>query len=404
MTSLMNTKTLWVTLLGLLLMTTGCPPVGDEMVPLPMPGASDPDPTPSPGQPNPPEKPVDVPRVTGVWERTNGNFLDYETFGRDLEYLVFSDTGVVTVIVREPESNILMCFESLFSRLSDDALFISNGGSQTEGIRGSQIVFFSMADDDSLELIDDTRGTLTTFRRAAELPEESQCGTLIETGRFDGYPEPHYATGLAFDGTSLFYTADSNDILPIDPTTGAVGTPITLATGSRFVQAVQSDDFWLNCYCSTAEFIKRRTRAGTDVDIVTSAELGMEFFAKAAAFDESEKILYVLGEDESAGRASTILKVNAESEPDVLLDAAPLGYFNIDAATMHDGALFAVLGYPQQIVQIDPATLKAVKSFAIPTEFIEWYGIASVGDDLVMLGENYTIRTDSAVIARFSID
>ena len=93
----------------------------------------------------------------------------------------------------------------------------------------SQLTLFSSVDADSLELTD-AEGNSATFTLQDEVSAEFQCETFTVQQTFSGLPvRPRSFTGLAFDGTSLWFEDDNNDTIhPIDPVTGTLGDSVIL--------------------------------------------------------------------------------------------------------------------------------------------------------------------------------
>lgn len=83
--------------------------------------------------------------------------------------------------------------------------------------------------------------------------------------------------------------------------------------------------------------------------------------------------------------------VDADAEPDVLLDSSPFDVGFI-AGMASDGAdLWVInndLGTPEAIaiLRIDPTTLEVVETFRTPDANVEWMGIAFVGERMFLLG------------------
>lgn len=388
-----------------LVMTTACiPQTGDDLLPTP-----DPDLPTEPENPDNPEQPDNPPTneappkdITGVWEHQTGTLKLIDPFFGNVRFISFEPTGIVRFSNREDESNILNCQDGVFTQVSDDAVIL-DGGEDLFAARsffGTRLALFEMPDDDTLKLVDNSSGDSASFRRVAAIPEEDKCGDLNLIAEFNDLDESFAPGGLAFDGTSLWYTrGDDRKIVPVDPQSGAAGTPITFTPPFNVIGASQDADFWTFCDCNNSDVAKRVTAAGTVVDPIPEIVTGINLRTMAVAFDPVLKTVWLHGENTDDDFNSVFFQIDAEQEPDVLVSQFKFAY-EFDAIA-HDGEfLYGLSRFPEVIVKIDPVSGKAVKTYVLPDRALRWRGLAVVDGDFFILAREPK-GNNRGVIIRF---
>jgi hypothetical protein len=323
---------------------------------------------------------------TGIWRYTtggseDGSVLSGET-GSKPEFITFNADGTGRLNLVDPDTNVLTCGGLMFSRGSALTVDVSQFFFTTA-------VWLHDVDGDVLSL-SDAGGNVSTFGRAPEVASEFECKPFAENARFDGLPEPEFFTGLAFDGTSLWYEEENTGMIQqVDPATGTLGSPADLAF-SQFshVHAIQAGDFWTHCGCGNSEDAQRRTMAGADVDTVnTRTDLADQISIRAIAYDEAGGMLMLHGFSFDTG-VSRLLQVNSDAEPDVLISGADLDV-RLEGMSFDGADLWGITGsFPQAVVQIDPIAAQVKATYSTPGGVERWVGIASVGSQLYLLGES----------------
>ena len=360
----------------------------------------DPNPLPDPQDPGPVVGDPDVANPSGFWRRESGRLFSFGHY--QLEYLMLGDDGSIRTTVRDQLTNILYCTDGLYAHF-EGAIVMDLTGRDVQSISGSDVMLIEMPDADSLQLMD--RNEMTTFVREADVPVGYQCKEVVVEAYFEGLDVmPDYYSGLAYDGTLLWFRdRDSDLIYPIDPESGELGMARNL-TRAKDVQAFQGDDFWSVCNCSNRVLVERRTKLDVVLDEVSEAELNVEFYANAAAFDNTEKVLWIYGENTTTER-NGFLKVNAEpAAPDAneLLDQAEFDAY-LDAIAADGPYLWALADSDSpHIVKIDTRTYRAVATYTLPHDRVRWYGIAVGGDYLYLIGRNY--EQDTGVLMKLAKD
>ena len=323
--------------------------------------------------------------VTGVWEHTSagagGPILATGT-GVEPTFLTFNSDGTGRANLAESTTNALTCGSLTFSTGSALTVDLAGLGQGTE-------VWLPTVEDDVLTL--SGRGRTSTFARATAVTETSECKALVETARFTGLPRPDSFGGLAFDGSQLWYEENNTGmILPVDPSTGAVGTPVGL-TGSQFshVHSMQGSDFWSHCGCGGSQEAQRRSMGDVEIDEVdTNTDLGVEIGVRAIAYDTAGSRLFLHGNLRDGSGKAMLLEVNSDAEPDVLVSETIL---NVSLRSFaFDGThLWGVSGFGNQVIlEIDPATATVSNTYSMPDTSVQWIGIAVVGSDLYLSGDS----------------
>jgi hypothetical protein len=316
---------------------------------------------------------------SGSWEFSSGTLFD--SFGLVPRFLVLAPDGSGRVNFAGGEGGVLTCLSLNYARSETPTLTVeieSAFGSSTRVLRYA-------LDGDHLDLFGPERRS-AGLTRADAVPADVDCASLTEVTLFSDLPIPDSNSGLAYDGTQLWYQLDNvGKIVAVDPGTGAAGEPEDFgARQFEHIHAASGADFWAHCNCGSNEEAGLVTRDEVVADTVnTLDELADEISLNAIAFDAASGTLWLHGRaDDGGGR---LLKIDPSGEPDVLLAA-----FDLDAdltGLAFDGAsLWAVDRSGQSLVRIDPATGVATGTFEIPNHFAFWQGVAVVGTELAVLG------------------
>jgi hypothetical protein len=279
---------------------------------------------------------------------------------------------------RQRSAGTLDCRDLAYARSLSGSLTVDAYGAGAEVWQGR------VAGPDALELTD-ASGALTRFERASAVEAAFECVELPETRRFTGLPKPNYWTGLAYDGTSLWYEAEAGGVYPVDPATGNVGTPASLVAPFTHVHAVQGGDFWTHCACGGSREAWRVTAAGVFVDEVRpGSDFGSELSVDAIARDDVGAALWLYGYSYEA-QTRRLLQVQSDLEPDVLLASVDVGFY-VRALTWDGSALFGLQG--TTLYRIDPLTGLVTATYTLPDSTVEWYGVAAANGELWVVGRS----------------
>lgn len=314
----------------------------------------------------------------GVWRWTSGPPLagSADTF---TEYVVLSPDGSGRVHRRQRFAGTLDCRPLNYARSLSAALVldVSNAG-VAEVWRGR------LTAPDALEL-SDASGATTQLERESAVDAAFECVELQENRRFAGLPAPSSFSGLAFDGTQLWYSVgDALHAQPVDPGTGAAGTQVDLGPAWSHVHAMQGADFWVHCGCGgTADASRIVAPGGALVDEVKTAGLGGPISLGALARDEINAVLFVFGFSFEGG-TYRLLQVRSDPEPDELLASVDVGFYL--AAIAWDGS--ALWGLQNdKLFRID-STGNATATYALPDPSVSWQGVAFANGELFALGRS----------------
>jgi hypothetical protein len=315
----------------------------------------------------------------GVWRWTSGPPLPGtpDTF---TEALVLAQDGSGRLHHRERAAGTLDCRPLNYARSLSAALTLdAHESDEAQVLRGR------LTGPDALELTD-AGGEVTRFERAAAVDPAFECVELAETRRFTGLPAPNYFSGLAFDGTQLWYTSlDGTLVQQVDPATGAAGTALDLGAPFDEVHAVQGGDFWTHCACGGITETWRVTPAGAFVDEVKpGAGLGGEISLGAIARDEIGALLWLFGYSYENGRYR-LLSVRSDPEPDELAAAVDVAFY-VQSITWDGSALWGLRG--TRLYRIDPLAGVVTATYLLPDESVEWQGVAAVNGELFAIGRS----------------
>jgi hypothetical protein len=321
---------------------------------------------------------------SGIWAFDSGTIFDAS--GLEPLFLVLDADGTGRLNASGGDGGVITCASLAYS-LGVNSTLVLDLPSFSE-ISATRVHPYTLGAS-TLELRD-AAGRTGSFTRADAVDPAAECGTLTQAALFTGLPEPSFFSGLAYDGANLRYEEDNTgNVFPVDPATGAAGTPILLDnTQFTHVHAVQDGDFWTHCGCGGSEEAGRVTALDSLVDEVeTESELGDEIGVRAIAYDATGGVLWLHGSND-AGQGR-LLKVDASGEPDVLLTAFDLDAF-LSGLAFDGTSLWGVNFFGQSLVRIDPATGTATGNFRIPNTSATWSGVAVVDSELALLGATGT--------------
>lgn len=328
--------------------------------------------------PTPPTKPSPV----GVWRVDSGELFRDFVYS-DLKVIEFRADGTATIHAQDPVSLGLQCMPTIY--LTYDKMLALDTYDED-----GEIALFDLVDQDHLKLT----GVATSLQltRIAEVPAELRCGTLtpVRSIALQRGIEPY--GGLAYQGSPpglnhglLWFTDYSYDTRAINVETGAEIPSLKLKVKSpgNFVQAMQGDTFWGICNCGDDDPTQVNRATNLVLDEVKVNQLGAGD-VDALAYDEAGAVLWAATYDRTT-RTEQIVRINAGAEPDLLIDKRP--FAGVQAISFAAGRLW-VLSWDGSVLEIDPATAKAVKTYANPDRKFYWKGIAVVGDRIFLSGDS----------------
>jgi len=342
---------------------------------------ADPDPT-DPGDPQDQPQDGQDPRI-GVWEAQSGELFPFnDGDGPPTVLFALASDGAAEIIQRSPETGILHCFPGLYTFPSADAVILEIG--EPKLLRTS-------IDANGLLTVVDGVGHTGVFRRRDALPADGQCRELRLLETITDLPTPDFNGGAAFDGTSLWYNDDENDLAEVDPDIVQVYPVFDRANiSSKKVHAAQGEQYWLICNCANGPLAVRQTQSGAVVDELSATQLGLpegKFATLALAVDADAEVLWlavdeVLPEEDGG----SILTVDIGVEPFALIDQK--SFPDNFKSMVFDGAdLWGLTTLGDRVVQLDIRTLTAKATFLAPDADVEWEMITADRDRLMLIGE-----------------
>ncbi len=322
-----------------------------------------------------------LPDVAGIWMQVGGQYLldpdvAAEAAGVALVLEIDDDSGG-SLHRRALASGVVTCISIIYGLPAADQMLASLG-------RGTTLYGVARPHADSLVLTD-AAGHLTVFARIAAPPDSMLCSSLPIVRRHDLSLDCDGRTGLAFDGTFLWFTGiTAHDLIPVEPASGAVAAPrrIDVADAS-VVESAQGADLWRTCGCDPYDpgfgKVFRITPEETIAEKVSSRAFGTWDTPRCVAYDPGAGSLWIHG----FGRHGpfTLLEIDAEADPDELLRSFSLG-FAVDAMCWRGSELLALIG--NRVVRIDGSTFRVLRTYDPPAD-LELSGIAVAGAQVFAL-------------------
>jgi hypothetical protein len=339
-------------------------------------------------------------KVSSVWEATDGTLFSDDFLG-NVKYLSLNPTGQGTFYRDIGETGVIGCQDFLFTVTSDSRMLLERGGGE-QGL--SELLTYSI-DDDQLT-IESSSGNNIVLTRVEEVPAANLCEEIESSDVYSYDVATMSQTNLVYDGTNLYfggYDGVTEGLFPVNPDTGDLGAPNAFPFGldEDAVKTVQGTDFWMNSSAGDNNPIVRYSPVFAEVDSIdTSTELPDYYIdIEAAAYDGSFLWLYGFNRDDESVK---FLKIDSNAEPDTVEDVVDYPSRIIEQLHFDDGYFWALLNVGNGgIAKIDPATMKAIKTYELPAlDRAGYVGIAKIGANAYVLAETYE---DSSQIYVFAL-
>ena len=324
-------------------------------------------------------------RVAGHWQYVSGPMVAGANIDK-INYLDLAVNGSGMLFTSSLTNGINGCGSIVFSVLSETVVAASIPDFPDDNGVATQFYEYALTSQNALTLTD-AFGNATTFQRASSIPQSATCppapaGTpmLIPDNQ-----QPNYASGLASDAFSLWYSPNSGGALPMNPATGVLGTLVSFTGGGQFqwVQALQGSDFWATCWCGNNSEMQRRTSAGVLVSSfdLSAAPIHRQLNIEAASYDGAN--LWVGGYQYDI-RKDMLLKLNANVSPPVQLAAISFDA-QIQGMAFKSGHLWILTRYVgPELLDVDPATGTVRASYTLPHGFY-YRGLTALNGKLYAL-------------------
>lgn len=341
------------------------------------------DPAPSP-TPQTPDQPAEEtpPALTAAWRHEAGTALSGVLGGLELAFMALEDGGEARLYYNAPATGTHHCYSAQFSELEGDRIEIAIDSPNTDSTTGSgQVFLIRFADADTLELIDEGANTITSFSRAQAIPLENECLEFeVVQEATELVRKPHTHTGLAFDGSSLWYTGEDGRTIH---TISGQEANLAAFDSQSLIHAID-DVFWVNCNNCTNPHVARHATPTDVKDVVNDNGIINPTDIRAMAFDLDRNVLWTHGvaTREQVRRFQTIKVVG---EPDTSLDLVEFD-LPILAMTWDRELIWALLGGGAGVIAIDGATFEVVAEYQNPDPNVFWSGIAIVESSFHLIG------------------
>ena len=324
-------------------------------------------------------------RIAGHWQYVSGPMVAGATIDK-INYLDLAANGSGTLLTSSPTNGINGCGSLVFSVLSETIVAASLPDFPSDEGVSTQFYEYAMPSQNALTLTD-AFGNVTTFQRASSIPQSATCAPapLGSPLVIPDNKQPSYASGLASDASSLWYSPNNGGALPLNPTTGTIGTLVSFTGGGQYqwVQAMQGSDFWADCYCGSNSDMQRRTSTGTLVSSfdLSAAPIHRNINIEAASYDGSN--LWVGGYQYDI-RKDVLLKLNANVSPPTVLAAISFDS-RIQGMAFKSGHLWILTRYVgPELLDVDPATGTVRASYTLPHGFY-YHGLTALNGKLYAL-------------------
>jgi hypothetical protein len=324
-------------------------------------------------------------RIAGHWQYVSGPMVAGSSIDK-INYLDLAANGSGILFTSSSTNGINGCGAIVFSVLSETVVAASLPDFPDDNGITTQFYEYAMSSPNALTLTD-AFGDATVFQRANSIPQSAMCPSA-PAGAPLVIPDnqrPGYASGLASDAFSLWYSPNNGGAQPINPTTGVVGTLVSFTGGGQFqwVQAMQGSDFWATCWCGGNTEMQRRTSAGALVSSfdLSVAPIHRQLDIIAASYDSAN--LWVGGYQYDI-RKNMMLKLNANVSPPTVLAAISFDS-QIQGMAFKSGHLWILTRYVgPELLDVDPATGTVRASYTLPHGFY-YHGLTALNGKLYAL-------------------
>lgn len=334
---------------------------------------NEPDPTENPAE-TPVETPAETPEkhpLVGVWDYQAGDL--HKFFPYVYTHLELREDRVVVEYQHDAATNMILNVEGIYAPLIEGILSL-------QLFEPARLMFYAV-DADALEL-SSSPDFATTFQRGEAVANELKYKKSATLQSVD-LPFESYR-GLGYDGTNLFFTEDDTNMeIPVDPDTLTAGAPVEITT--RNATALQDGNLWH--FTNRSRTIELKDPAGTVLDTVKTDELGHDLDIRCATFDPVERILWLHGES-NVDDKYRFLKVDADAEPDVLLEAFEFDH-RLEAIAWQTDSLWAVTDFPSRVVEIDTTSRMVSETYDVPALNVYWEGMQIIGTRIFISGSKY---------------
>ena len=323
------------------------------------------------------------PSLTGPYRVLSNDVFELPGEARYLSFTPTETEGAGSAeLLTADATGVLGCVDLVWARFSENTLAVSFPSSIGEEVQGSALLLLTEWRDTQLVLRDEW-GAEIVLAPVDEVPSASRCSVADITTRVATNVRTAFRGGLIFDGTRLWTNAEGlPGAVTLNPDTGTMGEEsVPVGGDASWVHAVEGGAFWGFCGCGHNQRVALADNQFTAIDeIDTDADFDSKIHVDAIA--KNGTTLLLMGRGANGGK---LLRVNAQPEPDVLLEVIELDEGRKSGMTVHDGDLWYItwtLG--QVLVRFDLDTNRAIQTFQLPDDSY-WHGLAHDGESLLVL-------------------
>ena len=318
------------------------------------------------------EPPPAAPGLPGIWRaiaEETGTSTRLASRDRIVEQLELREDGTGSIHHANPDSALIRCTDFYYSGPVD--LVIDRDGEEE-----STVVWATDLDGDALS-VRDAVGNRVDFERSNESDPPASCTPLVEVARFEELPDPHTLTGLVFEGGFLYYrSAEPTDVQEVDPTTGALGTPLDLGS-FEFVHAADPGALWAHSGSGGSREAVKTSLAGLELDRINIEEVvGERFGIDAMASDPPNGRIWAASRDRI---------VQVAPGPDTILSSEAFAH-ELEGMVFSEGEIWFVT-QGNEIGRMDTETLEVLESYRLDTTTLQLDGIAASETELFILAD-----------------
>ena len=282
-------------------------------------------------------------------------------------------------------TGIVYCRPTLYGFTTDGVLVLAANPEQSDLFRVAR------PDADTLALTN-VHGQESVFA-ALVLPDSMQCREMPIVARHDLPVDADYETGLAYDGSRLWFTGRGQAaLIPVDPETGAIDAPRDVSfIAAPLVHGAQGADLWRTSWGENGPgpSVFRVDPGEEAIDKVDTIELGVPLEVRCLAYDAGTGTLLLHGTD-------AFVRIDAEAEPDRVIGSTSLPFQQVAALAWLGPQLFAIGTSSPVVLELDPETYRAIRTYGELDPELNARGIAAAGDRLFVLAQRS--RSSQAVI------
>ncbi|MGI9432870.1 MAG: hypothetical protein ACR2PQ_11685, partial [Myxococcota bacterium] len=301
------------------------------------------DPEPNPGE-------IELSGTWQAFERIPGDDSKLSDFEVDVEVLILAEDGNGRIHQSHGAAGVVSCTDFVYAR-GGDLVIDTSGDGEDAAIWTHELASGVLS-------LSDASNASASFSLANAVDPSLDCLPLTELRRLENLPEPRGSSGLAFDGSLLYYLGQDDLVHPI-AAFGGDELPGSDLGSFDYVHADGGASLWGHCACGGSPEAVRTTLGGDVLNDVNVEELlGENFSVDTIASDPGTGRIWVTDENR-------LVEIDGNTQGGAVLSnrAFETGFLE---AMAFDGTHFWVLTGNGGIAKIEFQTLESEGSFANP--------------------------------------